>query len=43
MTSSEPSAATRDVRGAILAEATRLFEANGVDGFSMRQIAGAIG
>lgn len=36
-------AATRDVRGAILAEATRLFREHGVDGFSMRQIASAIG
>ena len=35
--------AERDVRGAILAEATRLFKEHGVDGFSMRQIASAIG
>ncbi|MBX3099451.1 MAG: TetR/AcrR family transcriptional regulator [Salinibacterium sp.] len=34
---------TKDVRSAILTEATRLFEENGADGFSMRQIADAIG
>ena len=34
---------TRDVRGAILTEATRLFQIHGVDGFTMRQIAQAIG
>lgn len=36
-------ASVKDVRGAILAEATRLFREHGVDGFSMRQIADAIG
>ncbi|PKQ25542.1 MAG: hypothetical protein CVT64_08965 [Actinobacteria bacterium HGW-Actinobacteria-4] len=36
-------APSKDVRGAILAEATRLFREHGVDGFSMRQIADAIG
>ncbi|MDJ0334098.1 TetR/AcrR family transcriptional regulator [Salinibacterium sp. G-O1] len=33
----------KDVRSAILTEATRLFKENGVDGISMRQIADAIG
>lgn len=36
-------ASTRDVRTAILEEATRLFQERGVDGFSMRDIATAIG
>jgi AcrR family transcriptional regulator len=43
MTASSAAAPTKDVRGAILAEATRLFREHGVDGFSMRQIADAIG
>lgn len=34
---------TGDVRGAILAEATRVFQERGVDGISMRQLAQAIG
>lgn len=34
---------SKDVRGAILAEAMRLFEAKGIDGVSMRQVASAAG
>ncbi len=43
MAAAQHIASSRDTRGAILAEATRLFQQHGVDGFSMRQIAGAIG
>ncbi|WP_159451287.1 TetR/AcrR family transcriptional regulator [Demequina sp. NBRC 110054] len=41
MTATQP--ATRDVRSAILAAATALFEQHGPDGLSMRQIAREIG
>jgi AcrR family transcriptional regulator len=43
MAATDLPAAHRDTRGAILTEATRLFQEHGVDGFSMRQIASAIG